>query len=62
MIPEDQIRKILFSAGAEDSPLRPTELYNEGWMLRLILDWCSREAIESYPLYFLPGQGGLLRD
>lgn len=52
---ETRIAKILMSAGAKDSPLRPTELYNEGWMLHLILDWCSREATEKHPLHFLPG-------
>jgi hypothetical protein len=57
MNPENQAAKILLSAGTQDSPLRPTELYNEGWMLRLILDWCSREAPEEHPLYFLPGAG-----
>jgi hypothetical protein len=55
MISENQVAKILSSAGAKDSPLRPTELYNEGWMLSLILDWCSTNAKEIHPLYFLPG-------
>ena len=54
MIPENQITKVLLSAGLKDSPLRPTALYNEGWMLRLILDWCSKKATEEHPLYFLP--------
>ena len=52
---EDRIARILTSAGSEDSPLRPTELYNEGWVLRLALDWCFQNAVPSHPLYFLPG-------
>jgi hypothetical protein len=27
---------------AAGAPLPPTELYNEGWMLRLVLDWLAR--------------------
>lgn len=52
---ENDVARILFSAGTEGSPLRPTELYNEGWMLRLILDWCARNAAEDHPLFFMPG-------
>ena len=45
---------ILESAGTEAVVIRPTELYNEGWMLRLILDWAQQHAPESHPLAFLP--------
>ena len=45
---------ILESAGTEAAVIRPTELYNEGWMLRLILDWDQQHAPESHPLVFLP--------
>ena len=37
---------ILESAGTEAAMIRPTELYNEGWMLRLILDWAQQHAPE----------------
>jgi hypothetical protein len=36
----------------------PTMLYNEGWMLRLVLDWFARqprEPADQHPLAFLPG-------
>lgn len=51
---EARVAEILLSVGDERSPLRPTELYNEGWMLRLILDWAERHADDSHPLHFLP--------
>ena len=38
-----------------DSELRvmpPTELYNEGWMLRMILDWFAQQAPDNHPLSF----------
>jgi len=50
----DRVSNLLTSAGS-NRRLPPTALFNEGWMLRLILDWC-----ESYPtalpdFTFLPG-------
>ena len=45
---------IFASAGEPTAMIRPTELYNESWMLRLILDWAQRHAGESHPLAFLP--------
>jgi hypothetical protein len=36
-----------------DSPvLPPTLLYNEGWLLRLVLDWFSTHPIPNHPLSF----------
>jgi hypothetical protein len=55
MVIETRVAEILLSAGQQSSPLRPTELYNEGWMLRLLLDWSARYAIPSHPFFFLPG-------
>ena len=40
----EQIAKMLSAAHESSGRIRPTELYNEGWMLRLLLDW-----VESYP-------------
>ena len=45
---------ILASAGMPTATIRPTELYNEGWMLRLTLDWAQQHARGSHPLVFLP--------
>jgi len=33
----------------------PTILYNEGWLLRLVLDWYAHHAEVNSPLTFLPG-------
>ena len=35
----DRIRKILERADGGERVMPPTELYNEGWLLRLALDW-----------------------
>ena len=34
---------------------RPTELYNEGWLVKLVLDQASRFEYDGHPLGFLPG-------
>ena len=44
---------ILASAETPAASIRPTELYNEGWMLRLVLDWAQQHASGSHPLVFL---------
>lgn len=51
-----QVAALLERCGTEHSVLPPTELFNEGWMLRLVLDWLdrNREAI-SLPLSMFPG-------
>lgn len=50
-----QIEEILRLSGTKDAVLPATELYNEGWMLRLILDWFSGQPSKSHPLSFSPG-------
>jgi len=45
---------ILRRCGSPDSVLPPTELYNEGWMLRLVLDWFDRNREVAHPLSFAP--------
>ena len=52
---ETRIAEILLSAGNHASSLRPTELYNEGWLLRLVLDWSSTHATAPHPFVFAPG-------
>ncbi len=49
------VSTILETAGGDSSRLRPTELYNEGWMLRLILDWAETHATRAHPLFFERG-------
>ena len=50
----ETITSILHRCGSSDSVLPPTELYNEGWMLRLVLDWFDRNRNIIYPLAFAP--------
>lgn len=48
----ERIRAMLESC-ATDLPLfPPTLLYNEGWMLRLVLDWFSTHNVPDHPLNF----------
>jgi len=50
----DRITSILGRCGSSESVLPPTELFNEGWMLRLVLDWLDRNRDVSHPLAFSP--------
>lgn len=50
----DRVSSLLTSAGA-DRRLPPTELFNEGWMLRLVLDWCETHPTALPHFTFLPG-------
>ena len=43
---------ILASVGTPVETIRPTELYNEGWMLRLMLDWAQHHAQGGHLLAF----------
>lgn len=48
MNPTERVAELLLRCGGPEAVLPPTELFNEGWMLRLVLDWASRHrsAIE----------------
>ena len=39
----------------EKPHMPPTTLYNEGWLLRVILHWFYQNQVSGHPLYFLPG-------
>ena len=45
-----------------DSPnFPPTIIYNEGWLLRLVVDWFSKSGIPGHPLsYYQMTSGGKL--
>ncbi len=46
----------LLQSCTSDSPLfPPTLLYNEDWLLRLVLDWFSKHEINDHPLNFVEG-------
>ena len=48
----NQITNMLRTCDTEHGVLPPTDVYNERWMLRLILDWFSRQPASSHPLSF----------
>ena len=51
----NQITNMLRTCDRERGVLPPTEVYNESWMLRLILDWFSRQASSDHQLSFEKG-------
>ena len=46
------IRGMLERCSSEETVFPPTILYNEGWMLRLVLEWFSQRSISEHPLCF----------
>ena len=51
----ERVAQIQGLADEPDSPIRPTEVFNEGWMLRLTLDWMAAEGQPDHPLSFDEG-------
>lgn len=49
------INSILERCTSDVSSLPPTVLYNEGWMLRLLLEWFSQQPASGHPLDFTKG-------
>lgn len=50
-----QVADLLLRCGGTQSVLPPTQLFNEGWMLRLALDWFSRTGTRAHALSLQPG-------
>lgn len=50
----DRICHILGTAGQPGSAIRPTDIYNEGWMLRLLLDSMAARHANNHPFRFVP--------
>lgn len=48
----ERICAMLQSCTADSSLFPPTVLYNEGWLLRLVLDWFSTHNIPRHPFNF----------
>ena len=46
------IHRLISASESGSLNFPPTLIYNEGWMLRLILDWFSRNTIPNHPLAF----------
>ena len=43
------------ASGGSSRVFPATILYNEGWLLRLVLDWFSRQGGDTHPLDFVSG-------
>jgi hypothetical protein len=48
----DRIQAILQTCNTQVPLLPPTQLYNESWLLRLMLDWFSVHHVPNHPLSF----------
>ena len=48
----DRVLTNLETCSKEDPLVPPTDLYNEGWMLRIILDWFPKNKVPRHPLNF----------
>src|SRR5579862_1086217 len=51
----ERIQQMLLLAGTSDRLFPATIIYNEGWLLRLVLDWFSRQNGTGHLLDFEPG-------
>jgi hypothetical protein len=51
----ERILGILESCSTEEPKVSPTILYNEGWLLRLVLDWFSAHSVPGHALEFHDG-------
>ena len=49
------ISEMLGKCGRRDQNFPATELYNETWMLRLVIDWFSKNSVSRHPLNFSNG-------
>jgi hypothetical protein len=52
--PIQRAAALLGHCGEDASIMPPTELYNEGWLLRLVLDWYSRNPNTGKRITFTP--------
>jgi hypothetical protein len=49
------ISDLLKRCDSNDNVFPPTDLYNEGWLLRIILDWFSKQDASDHELSFSDG-------
>ena len=49
------IQEMLRSAASSRPLFPPTLLYNEGWLLRLVLNWFDGHSLQDHPLSFAAG-------
>ena len=48
----EKIKNILSTCDSKKSKIPPTELYNEGWLLRLVMEWFGTNKAFSHELAF----------
>jgi hypothetical protein len=48
------IHSLIDTTESKPSNFPPTLVYNEGWLLRLVLDWYSRHIFQNHSLLFQP--------
>ena len=51
----ERIKSMLEACEAGIAAFPPSELYNEDWLLRIVLDWFTRQGGDRYPMSPLPG-------
>src|SRR5437763_15437260 len=51
----ERIKAMLEACEAGTAAFPPTELYNEDWLLRIVLDWFEGHGGDRYPLSPRPG-------
>jgi hypothetical protein len=51
----ESVRRMMGSASSDRPLFPPTLLYNEGWLLRLVLDWLARHSLQDHPLSLAAG-------
>jgi hypothetical protein len=48
----ESVQSMLRSASSDQPLFPPTLLFNEGWLLRLVLNWFARHSVKDHPLSF----------
>src|SRR4051812_29150709 len=51
----ERIKSMLEACEAGIAAFPPSELYNEAWLLRIVLDWFTRQGGDRYPMSPLDG-------
>ena len=51
----ESIHALIDTADSKPHRFPPTLIYNEGWMLRLVLHWFQSHQLPEHPLHFLAG-------
>ena len=51
----ERVAKLLDRCGGRTSVMPPTELYNDGWLLRVALDWFSTDGPSDSQFSLTPG-------